>query len=87
MYDLGNILYVNFLVYADWFMSIIIYEIRDHYISVDRARYTTSIIEKYLYTSTVKTSTKFYKTTFPSDMIFTKADESTSYDQVEKLTR
>ena len=29
----------------------------------------------------------FYKNTLPSDMIFTKADESTSYEQVDKLTR
>ena len=42
---------------------------------------------KYLDTSTFKTSTKFYKTTFPSDMIFTKSDASTSDDKVEKLAR
>ena len=42
---------------------------------------------KYLDTSTFKTSTKFYKTTFPSDMIFTKDDASTSDEQVDKLTR
>ena len=36
---------------------------------------------------TVKTSKKIYKTTLPSDMIFTKADASTSDDQVAKLTR
>ena len=29
----------------------------------------------------------FYKTTFSSDMIFTKDDASTSYEKVEKLTR
>ena len=29
----------------------------------------------------------FYKTTLPSDMIFTKEDVSTSDDQVESLTR
>ena len=38
-------------------------------------------------TATVKSSTEFYKTTFPSDVIFTKADASTSDEQVEKLTR
>ena len=38
-------------------------------------------------TDTVKTSTKFYKTTLPSDMIFTKDDASTSDEKVEKLTR
>ena len=38
-------------------------------------------------TSTVKVITKFYKTTLPSGIIFTKADASTSDEQVEKLTR
>ena len=51
---------------------------KDHYISVDQARYATSIVANYLYTAPVKTSKKFYKTTLPSDMIFTKADASTS---------
>ena len=35
----------------------------------------------------IKASTKFYETTFPYDMIFTKADVSTSDEQIEKLTR
>ena len=38
-------------------------------------------------TATVNTSKKFYKTTLPSDIIFTKADASTSDEKVEKLTR
>ena len=38
-------------------------------------------------TATVKVSTKFYKTTLPADMIFTKEDVFTSDEQVEKLTR
>ena len=59
----------------------------DHSISVDQARYATSIVEKYLDNAKVKVSTKFYKTTLPSDMIFTKDDTSTSDEQVEKLTR
>ena len=59
----------------------------DYYISVDQARYVTSIVAKYLDTTTVKTSTKFYQTTLPSDMIFTKDYVSTSYEQVEKLNR
>ena len=58
-----------------------------HSISVDQDRYATSIVVKYLDTATVKSSTKFYKTTLPSDMIFTKADASTSDEQVENLTR
>ena len=49
--------------------------------------YDTSIVDNYLDTTTFKTSTEFYKTTLPSDMIFTKADVSTSDEQVDKLTR
>ena len=60
---------------------------KDHSISMDQARYATSIVEKYLDTSTVKVSTFFYKTTLPDDMIFTKEDVFTSDEQVEKLTR
>ena len=60
---------------------------KDHSISVDQARYATSIVAKYLYNVTVKSSTNFYKTNFSSDMIFTKSDTSTSDEQVEKLTR
>ena len=60
---------------------------KDHSISVDQSRYATSIVSKYLDTDTVKASTKFYITTLPSDMIFTKYDTSTSDEKVEKLTR
>ena len=85
--SLGKRFHVNFLGYAHWFMSIIISQLKDHSISVDQARYATSIVAKYLDTSTVKVRNKFYKTTFPDDMIFTKEDVSTSDEQVEKLTR
>ena len=54
---------------------------------MDQARYATSIVAKYLDTDTVKVSNKFYKTTLPAGMIFTKEDVSTSDEQVEKLTR
>ena len=54
---------------------------------MDQARYDTSIVAKYLDTSTVKVSTKFYKTTFPADMTFTREDVSTSDERVDKLTR
>ena len=84
---LGNILHVNFLVYAHWFMSIRISQMKDRSISIFQARYATSVVAKYLDTATVKESTNFYKNTFPSDMIFTKSDEYTSGEQVEKLTR
>ena len=69
---LVNRFYVNFLVYAHWFMSIRISQMKDHSIYVDQARYATSIVAKYLDTAIFKVSTKFYKTTFPADMIFTK---------------
>ena len=74
--------HVKFLGYAHWFMSIIISQLKDHSISVDQSRYATSIVAKYLDTATVKVSTKFYKTTFPDDMIFTKEYVYTSDEQV-----
>ena len=39
---------------------------------MNQARYATSIVAKYLDTATVKANTKFYKTTLPAHMIFTK---------------
>ena len=60
---------------------------KDHSVFVGQARCATSIVAKYLDTVTVKASTKFYNTTLPSNMIFTKYDTSTSDEQVEKLTR
>ena len=54
---------------------------------MDQARYSTSVVAKYLDTSTVKVSTKFYKTILPAEMIFTKEYVSTSDEKVEKLTR
>ena len=68
-------------------MSIRISQIKDHSIYVDQARYATFILAKYLDTATVKVSKRFYKTTLPSDMIFTKEDVFTSDEQVEKSTR
>ena len=78
---------MNFLGFSHWFMSIIISQLKDHSISVDQARYATSIVAKYLDTVIVKVSNRFYKTTIPADMIFTKEDVSTSDEQVERLTR
>ena len=71
---LAKIFHANFLGYAHWFMSIRISLMRDHSISVDQARCATSIVAKYLDTATVKTSTKFYNTTLPFDMIFNKSN-------------
>ena len=56
---------------------------KDNFISVDQDIYSTSIVAKCLDTATVKTSTKFYKTTLSYDFIFTKEDVS----KVEKLIR
>ena len=78
---------MNFLGYAHWFMSIRISQMKCHSISVDQARYATSIVAKYLDTSKVKVSTKFYKTTLSADMIFKKEDVSFSDEKVEKLNR
>ena len=58
-----------------------------HLISVDQAIYATAVASKYFYTDTVKSSTKFYKATFPYNMISNKADASTSDEQVKNLTR
>ena len=85
--NLGKRFHVKILGYAHWFMSIRISQMKDHSISVNQARYATSIVAKYLDNATVKESTNFYETTFPSGMIFAKADTSTSDEQVEKLTR
>ena len=84
---LGKIFHVKFLVFAHWFMSIRISQLKDHSISVDQARYATSIVAKYLDTATAKAIKRFYKTTLPSDMIFTKEDVSTSDEQIVSLTR
>ena len=58
---------------------------KDHSISVDQAIYYTSIVDKYLDTAKVNTSTKFYDTNFPFDMILTKYDVSTRDEKVDKL--
>ena len=78
--------HVKFLVFTHWFISISISQLKENSISVNQARYATSVLAKYIYTITVKKNKRFYKTTFPSDMIFTKYDVSTSDDQVEKLS-
>ena len=87
MYTLGKRSRVNFLVYAHWFMSISILHMKGHSISVYQDIYTTSVVAEYMYTATVKTITKFYRTTSPSDIIFTKDYASTSDEKVDKFTR
>ena len=82
MDTLGKIFHVNLLGYAHWFMSIRLSQMKYHSISMDQARYSTSVVEKYLDTATVKVSKTFYKTTLPDDMIFTKEYVSTSDEKV-----
>ena len=86
MDTLGKIFHVNSLGYSHWFMSIIIFQMEYHSISVDQARYATSVAAKYLDNATIKASKTFYKTTLPYHMIFTKLDAYTSDEQVENLT-
>ena len=81
---LEEIFHVKFLGYSHCFMSIRISHMRDHSIPVDQDIYDTSIVAEYLDTATVKPNKKLYKTTLASDIIFTKADASTSGEQVEK---
>ena len=56
---LGKRFHVNFLVFAHWFMSIRIYQLKDHSISVDQARYATSTVAKHMDTATVCQQTIF----------------------------
>ena len=79
---LGKRFHVNSLEFSHWFMSIRISHLKDHFISVDQARYDTSIVAKYLDTATFKVSNKFYKTTLTADMIFTIEDVSTSDEKL-----
>ena len=72
MDKLVKIFHVNFLGYTHWFISIIISQLKDHSMSVDHARYATSVVAKYLDTATIKQNSKFHKTALPHHMIFTK---------------
>ena len=83
---LGEIFHVNFLVFAHWLRSISIPQPKNHSISVYHARYATSVVDKYLDNFTVKKSTKFYKTTLTSGMIFTKSNSSNSDEQVQNFS-
>ena len=62
--NLGKIFHVKLFRYAHWFMSIIISQMKDNSISIDRAIYATYIVTKYLDTTKFKTSKEFYKTAF-----------------------
>ena len=54
MDTIGKILDVNFLGYSHQFMSIRISQLKDRSISVDQAKYATSVFKKDLDTSTIK---------------------------------
>ena len=69
---------MNFLVYSHWFISVRVSQLKDHYISVDQARYSTSAVAKYLDTVIIKENSKFHNNTLTHDIIFTKEDSSTS---------
>ena len=68
-------------------MSIGISQINHHYVSLDQARYATSVFATYLDTSTIKENSRFHKTTLTPDMIFTKEYSYTIDEQVEVITR
>ena len=50
----GKIFHVNFLGYEHWFISIRISQLKEHSISVDKARYDTYFVANYLDTTTIK---------------------------------
>ena len=51
---LVNRSFVNLLVYTPWFMSIRISQLNEYSISIDKGRYSTYIVAKYIYTDTMK---------------------------------
>ena len=59
----------------------------EYSISLDQAGYATSIVAKYMDNVTVRNIGKFYKTTLSYNLIFTKNDASTSYEQINILSR
>ena len=83
---LEKIFHVNFLGYSLCFMYIRIPKLKDNYISVDKARYATYVVQKYLDNITIK-NPKFHDTNLPHDMIITKKYASTSDEQVGVISR
>ena len=73
---------MKFLGYANWFISIRISQLKDHYIPVDQGMYDTYVVTKYLVTDTTKENSKLHKTTLSHDMIFTKKYAHTSDKKV-----
>ena len=58
---LGKILHVKFLGYAHWFMSIRIYQMNYHSISVDQDIYATSIVGKTMILSQLRQVQSFIR--------------------------
>ena len=53
-------------------MAISISQLKDHYISLDKDRHATAVVEKYTETATIKGYPKFRRTALNHDIIFTK---------------
>ena len=49
-------------------LSIRISQVKNNSISVDEARYSTSVVAKYLDTTTIKENSEFHKTTLTHDI-------------------
>ena len=62
----------------NFFMSVSISQLKDHYISVDQDRYAIYVVEKYLDTATIKENSWIRNTALPHDIIFTKEYASVS---------
>ena len=69
---LGKRFSAKFQVYAHWFMSIIISQLKYYSIPVYQDRYATAAMSKYLYTSRIKENSKFDKTALSHNMVVTK---------------
>ena len=84
---LGKRFHVNFLGYAHFFMSILISQLKDHYISVVQASYATYVVKTYLDASTIKEISNIHNTILYNDIIFIKEDASTGDEQVKEFSR
>ena len=67
-------------------MSNTIYQLKYHSISVDKYKYVTYVVSKYLGTDTIKEKFIWHKTKLPHDMVFTKEYSSTNDEKVEIIS-
>ena len=72
---------------AHWYMYIITSQRTYYSFSVDQNSYATSVGSKYLDTTTIKENSKWCKTNFPHDMVFTKEDTFIRDEQVKAIFR